>query len=176
MVKSSPGVPPKPRFGPNLDSKGRHRVLNLINERNLRLWSTCSPVPENRVGRRLALCSACGSTHTESGKLYHKVKHRSPPKSFLTPTAKARPVRRRSRRSQERGAPHTEHGLEEFVTRYCSRQGYCGSLSSFYCPHPPAKPTLLQYQLHDHCAVYDSPPHPSVLCHTPNSIGDGNIV
>jgi len=37
------------------------------------------------------LCSACGSTHTESGKLYRKVKHRSPPKSFLTPTAKARP-------------------------------------------------------------------------------------
>jgi len=57
------------------------------------------------------MCSACGSTHTESGKLYRKVKHRSPPKSLLTPTAKARPIRRRSRRSQGRGAPHTEHGL-----------------------------------------------------------------
>jgi len=35
----------------------------------------------------------------------------SPPKSFFTPTAKARPTRRRARRSQENGAPHTEHGL-----------------------------------------------------------------
>ena len=43
--------------------------------------------------------------------LYRKVKHRSPPKSFLTPTAKSRPVRRRSRRLQGRQAPHTEHGL-----------------------------------------------------------------
>ena len=57
------------------------------------------------------VCSADGSTHTESNKLYRKVKHRSPPKSFLTPTAKARPVRRRSRRLQGRRAPHTEHGL-----------------------------------------------------------------
>jgi len=57
------------------------------------------------------VCSACGSTHTESGKLYRKVKHRRPPKSLLTPTAKTRPIGRRSRRSQGRGAPHTEHGL-----------------------------------------------------------------
>ena len=34
------------------------------------------------------ICSADGSSHTESNKLYRKVKHRSPPKSFLTPTAK----------------------------------------------------------------------------------------
>jgi len=64
----------------------------------------------------VSLCSVCGSTHTESGKLYRKVKHRSPPKSFLTPTAKARPVRRRSRRSQGRGAPQTEHGLGVLLT------------------------------------------------------------
>jgi len=57
------------------------------------------------------ICSADGSTHTESNKLYRKIKHRSPPKSFLTPTAKARPARRRSRRLQGRRAPHTEHGL-----------------------------------------------------------------
>jgi len=67
---------------------------------------------DSKSKKMLTLCSACGSTHTESGKLYRKVKHRSPQKSFLTPTAKARPVRRRSRRSQGRGAPHTEHGLE----------------------------------------------------------------
>jgi len=60
---------------------------------------------------RPRLCSAGGSTHTESNKLYRKVKHRSPPKSILTPTAKSRPVRRRSRRLQGRRAPHTEHGL-----------------------------------------------------------------
>jgi len=33
------------------------------------------------------LCSADGSTHTESNKLYRKVKHRYRPKSFSTPTA-----------------------------------------------------------------------------------------
>ena len=38
----------------------------------------------------LSLCSAFGSTHTESGKLYRKVKHRSPPKVLLTPTVEAR--------------------------------------------------------------------------------------
>jgi len=67
--------------------------------------------PNSECARSPFLCSACGSTHTESGKLYRKVKHRSPPTDFLTPTAEARPVRRRSRRSQGRGAPHTEHGL-----------------------------------------------------------------
>ena len=30
------------------------------------------------------MCSACGSTHIESGKLYRRVKHRSPPKSLLS--------------------------------------------------------------------------------------------
>ena len=68
-------------------------------------------ISTHRHRRWSSLCSACGSTHTESGRLYRKVKHRSPPKSYLTPTAKARPIRRRSRRSQGRGAPHTEHGL-----------------------------------------------------------------
>jgi len=42
-------------------------------------------------------------------------------------------------------------------TRYCfSLKLYGGSLSSFCCPPPAPKPTLL----HDHCAIYDSSPTP----------------
>jgi len=77
------------------------------------------------------LCSADGSTHTESNKLYRKVKHRSPPKSILTPTAKARPVRRRSRRLQGRRAPHTEHGLGVFLA-HTSFQHWQHSLNTFH--------------------------------------------
>jgi len=64
-------------------------------------------------------CSASGSTHTESGKLYRKVKHRARPNSCPQARPKVssrqRPKRastkRRSLRWQRRRAPHTEHGL-----------------------------------------------------------------
>jgi len=43
------------------------------------------------ISQATALPSASGSTHTESCKLYRKVKHRAHPKVRLQPTAKARP-------------------------------------------------------------------------------------
>ena len=59
------------------------------------------------------ICSADGSTHTESNKLYRKVKHRYRPN--LSPRQRPRPnramIRQRSRRRQRRGEPHTEDGL-----------------------------------------------------------------
>jgi len=43
---------------------------------------------------------------------------------------------------------------------------FCGSQSSFYCPSPPAKPTLLQYDCRT-CAIYDPLPRPPVpVCMT----------
>jgi len=43
-------------------------------------------------------------------------------------------------------------------TRYCfTPKLYCGSLSSFYCPPPLAKPTLLQY----HCTTIAQYTRPS---------------
>ena len=91
--------------------------------------------PSGCVARQcvLGVWAKFGSTHTEGGKLYRKVKHRSPPKSFLMPTAKARPVRQRSRRSQGRGAPHTEHGL--------------GGLLGWGCASPYAGMWLLSARL-----------------------------
>ena len=59
------------------------------------------------------LCSADGSTHTESNKLYRKVKHRYP-QIFLHANGqrpKRAMIRQRSRRRQRRGETHTEHGL-----------------------------------------------------------------
>jgi len=79
----------------------------------------------------ISICSADGSTHTESNKLYRKVNHRSRPKSLLTPTAKARPVRRRSRRLQGRRAPHTELGLGE------KSLSMCGTSLCVACMHIP---------------------------------------
>jgi len=63
------------------------------------------------------LCSADESTHTESNKLYRKVKHRARPNISSRQRPKRAPIRRRSRRRQRRGEPHTEHGLGSlFVT------------------------------------------------------------
>ena len=57
------------------------------------------------------LCSADGSTHTESNKLYRKVKHRYRPNLSPRQRPKRAMTRQRSRRRQRRGEPHTEHGL-----------------------------------------------------------------
>ena len=67
--------------------------------------------------RRLE-CSADGSTHTESNKLYRKVKHGARPNLSSRQRPKRAPIRRRSRRRQRRGAPHTEHGLGVFLHLY----------------------------------------------------------
>ena len=67
------------------------------------------------------LCSADGSTHTESNKLYRKVKDRALSNLSSRQRPKRAPIRRRSRRRQRRGEPHTEHGLgvqREFVYVY----------------------------------------------------------
>ena len=61
--------------------------------------------------RRPPICSADGSTLTESNKLYRKVKHRARPNLSSRQRPKRPPIRRRSRRRQRRGEPHTEHGL-----------------------------------------------------------------
>ena len=57
------------------------------------------------------VCSADGSTHTESNKLYRKVKHQARPNISSRQEPKRAPIRRRLRRRQRRGEPHTEHGL-----------------------------------------------------------------
>jgi len=49
--------------------------------------------------------------HTESNKLYRKVKHRVRPNLSSRQRPKRALIRRRSRRRQRRGEPHTEHGL-----------------------------------------------------------------
>ena len=59
------------------------------------------------------LCSADGSTHTESNKLYRKVKHRACPNLSSRQRPKRAPIRQRSRRWQRRGESHIEHGLGE---------------------------------------------------------------
>ena len=70
----------------------------------------------------------------------------------------------------------TVPGGELAFTRYCfTSKLYCGSPPSFYCPPPPAKPTLLQY----YCtpiSQYTLPTDPPFVCHTPYHIGDCNIV
>jgi len=57
------------------------------------------------------MCSASESTHTESGKLYRKVKHRPRPKVSSRQRPKRAPTKRRSPRRLRRRGPHTEHGL-----------------------------------------------------------------
>jgi len=57
------------------------------------------------------MCSASGSTHTESGKLYRKVKHQARPKVSSRQRPKRAPTDRQSPRRLRHRAPHTEHGL-----------------------------------------------------------------
>jgi len=63
------------------------------------------------------VCSADGSTHTESNKLYRKVKHRSRPNLSSRQRPKRAPIRRRSRRRQRRGELHTKHGLRVLLAQ-----------------------------------------------------------
>ena len=63
------------------------------------------------------ICSADGSIHTVSNKLYRKVKHRAYPNLSSRQRPKRALIRRRSRRRQRRGEPHTEHGFG--VWTYC---------------------------------------------------------
>ena len=69
--------------------------------------------PQHIAKQVRSICSADGPTHTESNKLYRKVKHRHRPNlsPHQRPTAKAASIWQRSRRRQRRGEPHTEHGL-----------------------------------------------------------------
>jgi len=60
---------------------------------------------------RVSVCSADGSTHTESNNLYREVKHRYRPNLSPRQRPKRVPIRQRSRRRQRRGEPHTEPGL-----------------------------------------------------------------
>ena len=57
------------------------------------------------------MCSASGSTHTVSGKLYRKVKHRASPKVSSRQRPKRALTKRRSPRRLRHRAPHTGHGL-----------------------------------------------------------------
>jgi len=70
---------------------------------------------------KVPLCSADGSTHTESYKLYRKVKHRYRPKKKCHANGqrtKRAMIRQRSRSRQRRGEPHTEHGLGVRLARW----------------------------------------------------------
>ena len=53
---------------------------------------------------------------------------------------------------------------------------YCVSQSSCYAPPPTCKGHPISKRMHGHCAIYASPPTPPFLCHTPYTIGDGNIL
>ena len=78
-------------------------------------------------------CSASGPTHTESGKLYRKVKHRARPKVTSRHRPKRAPTKRRSPRPLRRRAPHTEHGLgvlsrahtQNALLRRCTLRDFC---------------------------------------------------
>ena len=87
------------------------------------------------------LCSADGSTHTESNKLYRKVKHRSRPNFSSRQRPKRAPIRRRSRsggaRDVSRGAgSHTpstaseSFSLKQLLTTLSLSTGARGSGSS----------------------------------------------
>jgi len=62
--------------------------------------------------------AADGSTHTESNRLYRNVKHRARPNPSSRQHPKRAPIRRRLRRRQRRGKPHTEHGLGVLLAYY----------------------------------------------------------
>jgi len=82
------------------------------------------PTPQAKNGpspsvKPMYICSADGSTHTESNKLYRKVKDRARPNLSPGQRPKRAPIRRHSRRRQRRGEPHTEHGLGVLYSYAC---------------------------------------------------------
>jgi len=87
-------------------------VLILVHKPRAKRIS-CTGQRRRRLRRRLSheLCSADGSTYTESNKLHRKAKHRARPNLSSRQRPKRAPIRRRSRRRQRCGEPHTGHGL-----------------------------------------------------------------
>jgi len=74
--------------------------------------AACAPAGGDVYARRM------GQPHTESNTLYRKVKHRARPNRSSRQRPKRAPIRRRSRRRQRRGEPHTEHGLGVLLTSH----------------------------------------------------------
>jgi len=124
----------------------------------------------------LALCSAGGSTHTESNKLYRKVKHRYRPNLSprQRPTAKARhdqaapaasaEAQGATHRARPRSPSHSHSGIDEKrPTEKCVYNIFIYSEAIVHestilsPPRPPALPTLVQY----YCTIigqYTTPP------------------
>jgi len=88
-----------------------------------------NPNPLTLTAHFLTLCSADGSIHTESNKLYRKVKHRARPNLSSRERPKRAQIRRRSRRQQRRVEPHTEHGLGVLLAHDVPS---CSQASSFW--------------------------------------------
>jgi len=85
-----------------------------------RTTNSVSPMSVNRIERgggagstrtRCLCARRVGPTHTESGTLQRKVKHRALPKVYSRQRPNHAPTKRRSPRCLRRRAPHTEHGL-----------------------------------------------------------------
>ena len=94
-------------------------------------------------GAEGAICSADGSTHTESNKLYRQVKHRACPNLSSRQRPKRAPIRRRSRRRQRRGEPQTEHGLGVLLAFVERPTGLTVRPAP---PFPPARLRLLDHR------------------------------
>jgi len=80
------------------------------------------------VGMYIYICSADGSTHTESNKLYRRVKHRYRPNLSprQRPTAKARDDQAALAVSAEaRGATHRARPRSIYMYRSRCRQSVC---------------------------------------------------
>jgi len=68
-------------------------------------------------------------------------------------------------------------GNQLAFTRYCfTIKPDRGSQIILLLTSPACKASPNAILLHVHCALYDTPPDPSFVCHTPYNIGNGNIV
>ena len=75
-----------------------------------------------------------------------------------------RPAAPRTRPAPTVPRPNANRPRTLAITRYCfTSKLYCGRQSSFYCPPPPAKPTLLQYYCTTIAQHIPSPPTPPCM-------------
>ena len=102
----------------------------------------------------MGICSADGSTHTESNKLCRKVKHRARPNLSSRQRPKRAPIRRRLRRRQRRGEPYTEHGLGVLKT-FFHFEAFVHKSSILLVPTPTRIADTFAIGLHDYCAIND---------------------
>ena len=63
------------------------------------------------------------------------------------------------------------------LTRDCfTSRLLCTDQSSSYCPPPTCIAPTIATRVHDYCAIYDAPPDPPFVFHTPYDTSNCNIV